>query len=318
MLLLTTAPAYATEITHDAIGCLVAERFPRLEARVVPAEGVARVRLSFRSESGRHWYSVVMKPEGDVFAGVLPQPEKSLKSFRYYIEATDRELRTARTAEHEVRVATGPAACQDAKVASSLASAEVALEVPAGAPAVPAGFSSAGIGASVAGVVAGAATGAAVGGAAAGGGGATTALLVAGGVAAAAGAAVVATGALGGGDEGGPQGPPDGIGGRKYDLSFGPPPGVQLAVCVPPSNSSLFCCGRVSLDSNGRFDTFQPGNSFRLMGQVNDTSFTGTLSCVNVAVSGPFNATGSPDGYQGEWTFGSQRGVLTVTRVPAP
>jgi hypothetical protein len=226
----------------------------------------------------------------------------------------DQELRTARTAEHEVRVAAGAAACQDAKVASSLASAEVALEVPAGAPAVPAGFSGAGLGASAAGVVAGVATGAAVSGAAAGGGGATTVLPVAGGVAAA-GAAVVATGALGEGDDEG--GPPDGSSEpRVYELSFGPSPGVDFGVCNSPPSSNPVCCLRVTAGSDGHFDTLQPGNGFRVMGDSTGTSFTGTLSCVNVAISGPFNASGSLDGYQGDWSLGSQRGVLTVTRVP--
>jgi hypothetical protein len=318
VLLFTTDPVGGAEITHDAIGCLVAERFPRLEARVVPAEAVARVRLSFRPESGRYWYSVQMKPEGDVFAGVLPKPRAGLKGLRYYIEATDHELRTTRTAEHEVLVAAGPAACQDARVAGSLASAEVALEVPAGAPTVPAGFSSAGIAAAAAGVVAGAATGAAVAGAAAGGGGASTALLVAGGVAAAAGAAVVATGALGGDEDGSQDGSPAGP--SVYELTFGPPPGVDIRACTSSPNAVTVSQTRVTVGSDGRFDTLQPGagNAFRWMGQVSDTSFTGTLSCVNVAISGPFNATGSRAAYQGEWTFGSQRGPFTVTRVSGP
>jgi hypothetical protein len=317
LLLLAPDPVAGAEITHDAVGCLVAERFPRLEARVVPADGVARVRLSFRPEGGTYWYSVVMNPEGEVFAGVLPKPRKSLKGLRYYIEATDRELRTTRTAEHEVLVASGPAACQDAKVATSLASAQVALEVPAGAPAVPAGFSSAGIGAAAAGVVAGAATGAAVAGAAAGGGGATTVLLVAGGVAAAAGAAVVATGGLGGGDEDGSQDGSTG-GPTVYELTFGPPPGVDIRACTSAANAVTVSQTRVTVGSDGRFDTLQPGNSFRWMGQVNDTSFTGSLSCVNVAISGPFNATGSRAAYQGEWTFATQGGVFTATRVSGP
>jgi hypothetical protein len=120
-------PAVGAEIDHAGVGCVVADQFPRLEARVTPAGDVARARLSFRPEGGKHWYSVVMKADGERFAGVLPRPRKNLKGFRYYIEATDRHLGTTRTAEHEVLVATGPAACQDAKMAGSVASAAVAL-----------------------------------------------------------------------------------------------------------------------------------------------------------------------------------------------
>jgi hypothetical protein len=149
----------------------------------------------------------------------------------------------------------------------------------------------------------------------AGGGAATTVVLVAGGVAAAA-AAVVGAGALGGGDESGPDRPQPAI--YHYELNFGPPPGVDLSVCAPQPNSIVVCCSRISVTEGVPFDTLQPGNSFRLMGQSNATSFTGTLSCVSGAGSGPFTATGNRDGYQGEWTFGAQRGVLTVTRAAAP
>jgi hypothetical protein len=67
-----------------------------------------------------------------------------------------------------------------------------------------------------------------------------------------------------------------------------------------------------------RFDTLQPGNAFRLEGRLNDTSFTATLSCTSGAASGTVTGTGSRQGYQGQWTFGAQSGVLTVSRTGAP
>jgi hypothetical protein len=77
-----TAPAVvqATEIDHKAVGCVVAEHFPRLEARLNPADSVGRARIFFRTEGGPSWYAVAMKREGDVFLAALPKPKKSLSS----------------------------------------------------------------------------------------------------------------------------------------------------------------------------------------------------------------------------------------------
>ena len=198
--------AQAVDIDHQPVGCAVAKRFPRLEARFAPPEGVAAARVVFQPENTLHWYSVAMKPEGPGFAGVLPQPKKELKAFQYYIEVTDRTLGTSRTANYRTTVATTAAACEGKVVAGSLGSASVLLQAPDGAAAVPIGFASTGVvaagtAAAAAGVAAGATgaaagTGAAAAGAGAGGGGglSTGALvgIVAAG-AAAAGAAVVVT-----------------------------------------------------------------------------------------------------------------------------
>ena len=206
-LTLTAVPmgAQTVEIGHEPVGCAVAKRFPRLEARFAPGDAVAAARVVFQPENTLHWYSVAMKAEGPAFSGVLPQPKKGLKAFQYYIEVTDRALGTSRTANYTTTVAATAAACQGKVVAGSLGSASVLLQAPEGAAAVPVGFASTGVVPAVAGAAAAAgaaagATGAAAGtGAAAagagGGGGLSTGALV--GIvaagAAAAGAAVVIT-----------------------------------------------------------------------------------------------------------------------------
>lgn len=195
-----TVRAQSPDIDHQPVGCAVAERFPRLEARFLPAEAVAAARVVFQPENARHWYSVAMTPEGAAFAGVLPQPRRALKAFRYYIEVTDRALGTSRTANYSTTVVTNVAACQDKVVAGSLGSASVVVQAPEGAAAVPAGFSSTGV---VAAAGAAAATGAAavgaVAGAAGAGGGGVSATTIAIVGAAVGGAAVAAT-QLGGQD----------------------------------------------------------------------------------------------------------------------
>jgi hypothetical protein len=187
--------AAAPTIDHDAVACIVVDRFPRLEARFDPAEQVSRGRLRFRPAGGTHWYSVAMKKESVAFVGVLPKPTPKLKSLDYYIEVTATDFATGRTREYAPEVVSGLGACQGDKVtAGSLGSASVVLEVPAGAPPVPAGFSSAGI-------VAMAAPAAATAAATRAGGGISAGVLI--GVAAA-GAAVAAVAATSAGGSNGP------------------------------------------------------------------------------------------------------------------
>ena len=186
------AGAQTLSIDHQPVGCAVAEKFPRLEARFAPADTVAVARVLFQAENAQQWYAVAMKAEGSAFSGVLPKPKKSLKTFRYYIEVTDKALGTNRTADYTTNVVGGSGECKGKLMAGALGSAAVLLQVPAGAAALPAGFASAGVVAAGSGSAA-AATGAAASG---GGGGLGTGAIVgivAGAGAAAAGVVVAAS-----------------------------------------------------------------------------------------------------------------------------
>ncbi len=200
----SSAAAQTLSIDHSAVACVVAEKFPRLEARFVPGDAVAKARVFFQTGNAKHWYAVAMKPEVGGFSGVLPKPKKSLNAYRYYIEATDKSLGTSRTAEYTTSVVTGPGGCKGKMMGGGLGSAAVTLEVPAGAPAVPAGFSSSGLTAAGVAGAAAVATGAAVAGTAAGGGISTGVIVAVAGVAAAGAGAAVAVGAAKGGDGNGP------------------------------------------------------------------------------------------------------------------
>jgi hypothetical protein len=195
--------AQTLSIDHSAVGCVLAGKFPRLEARFVPGDAVGKARVFFQTTDAKRWYSVAMKPDSGGFSGVLPKPKKSLDRFRYYIEVTDKSLATSRTAEYATSVVAGPGGCEGKMMGGGLASAAVTLEVPAGAPAVPAGFSSSGLTAvGVAGAAV--ATGAAVAGATAGGGISTGVIVAVAGVAAAGAGVAVAVGAAKGGEDSGP------------------------------------------------------------------------------------------------------------------
>lgn len=185
VLALSCAPAGAQPlaIVHQPVACAVADRFPRLEARLSPAERVATARIVFQGQTA-DWYSVAMKPDGAIFTGVLPRPRNDLKSFRYYIETVDQALATNRTPEYTTSVVDGSGGCRGGVMAAALSSASVLVQGPAGVAALPAGFASAG-------VVAGSAAGAA-GTAGAGSGAAGTAVAGASGV----GAGGLSTGAI--------------------------------------------------------------------------------------------------------------------------
>ena len=190
------AAAAAVEITHDRVDCIVAGRFPIIEARLQPPGEVARARVYFHAGGRLDWYYVEMKTSGDsAFEGVLPQPLGSIQSVEYYIEAVDRAFAQGRSPEYSARVVGNPGACaSDLKTASALASvpSKLLIGAPQGAAAVPAGFSGLGL----------------VGGAAAGG---ISPALLLGGVAVAGVAVGVAAGGSGGdggGDGGGAAGGP--------------------------------------------------------------------------------------------------------------
>jgi hypothetical protein len=133
-------------IAHDHMACMIAGKFPMLEAKLDPVDQVARARVDFQAEGGTHWYYVDMTPGEHLFRGVLPKPLKKTKKVHYYIEATDKALVETRTQEYVSEVVDSAGICADPKkVAGVVLSASVKVGATAGAPAVPSGFASVGI-----------------------------------------------------------------------------------------------------------------------------------------------------------------------------
>src|SRR5688500_19713634 len=97
LLLARIAVAQGPVIDHPGVSCVMADRFPQLDAAVGDPDAVARIRVYFRGGSASAWYFVDMKRSGPVFSGVLPKPTRSLESMSYYIEASDRQFREGRT-----------------------------------------------------------------------------------------------------------------------------------------------------------------------------------------------------------------------------
>ena len=137
------APAASLQITPQGIDCVLADRFPRIEAFLTPADQVSFARVLFRTKDSEGWYWVRMDREVDRFVAVLPKPTKGLKDFRYYVEATDTEFETVQTPEYGPQVVTDAETCRGRMVAKTVASGQVITHVPAGykVPPVPGGFS---------------------------------------------------------------------------------------------------------------------------------------------------------------------------------
>jgi hypothetical protein len=157
-------------IAHQPVHCVVAGKYPQLDACVDPLARVARARVYFRTAGTPDWYYVEMKPEASCFRGTLPRPKKSLRGLRYYVAVTDQDFAEARTEEYTTQVVADENGCTGGAVAPFVTTASVVV---GGAAALPAGFVGAG-------VLAGVST-AAVASAAVVGAGAAGAVIVAGG-----------------------------------------------------------------------------------------------------------------------------------------
>jgi hypothetical protein len=146
LLPVSTARAQAPAIDHSAVGCLVADRFPRMDACFAPAADVARARVHFRTHGTPHWYFVDMRAGGPCHEGILPKPLKSTKKVDYYIDVVDRRFAEGRTREHDPIVVERSHECRkDVLMAAGMGAASIVLGVAAGAPPIPPGFAAEGI-----------------------------------------------------------------------------------------------------------------------------------------------------------------------------
>jgi hypothetical protein len=146
---LLAADAGSITIDHPGAKCVVADRYPRIGARVSPAESAARVRAYFKAAETPSWYFVELSPEGDAFAGTLPKPKKAAHQINYYIEAIGTSLAVTRTSEFSPMVV-GAGECGKGEVALESEPANKNSRVAVGSvstnvPVIPTGFSEAGV-----------------------------------------------------------------------------------------------------------------------------------------------------------------------------
>ncbi len=86
--------------------CLPGVAYPTLSARISPAAAVDRATVYFRAGQFSDFYTVEMRPDGERFEAVLPQPHPDTAEVVYYVEAVGLSSDTARTPEYVAAVGT--------------------------------------------------------------------------------------------------------------------------------------------------------------------------------------------------------------------
>src|SRR5687768_2400700 len=77
-----------TALDHAPIACLVADRHPRIEARLTAPPAASRGRVYFRARGTPSWYYVELRPSGEAghWSATLPRPAASTAGVDYYLE----------------------------------------------------------------------------------------------------------------------------------------------------------------------------------------------------------------------------------------
>ena len=80
--------AQGVAIDHKEIGCIVAGKYPKMNACFTPVSAVGKARVYFRPETVSTWYYVEMTSDAPCFAGVFLKPSKALidKKIFYYVD----------------------------------------------------------------------------------------------------------------------------------------------------------------------------------------------------------------------------------------
>src|SRR5437867_13078192 len=74
-------------VSHEPVGCMIADQSPQIEATVAPSSSVATVRVYFRSALSPDLYYIVAEPQGDFYVAGLPRPQLNAGPITFYVEA---------------------------------------------------------------------------------------------------------------------------------------------------------------------------------------------------------------------------------------
>jgi polysaccharide export outer membrane protein len=100
-------------VNHQPVECFVKDRYPLLEVRVQPADGVSQIRLYFRSEKDTEFRYVPMNLDQERFLGKLPKPKDKAIAIHYYIEVSGTDGSVRQTAEVTAPVVKEAGACPE-------------------------------------------------------------------------------------------------------------------------------------------------------------------------------------------------------------
>jgi hypothetical protein len=98
-------------VSHEPVGCMIADQSPQIEATVAPSSSVTTVRVYFRSALSPDLYYIAAEPRGDFYVASLPRPQLNAGPITFYVEAASRDGVLARSAEDIARVVPNAVAC---------------------------------------------------------------------------------------------------------------------------------------------------------------------------------------------------------------
>lgn len=106
------ALAQGIAVEHAEVGCIVAGKYPKMNACFAPVSLVGKARVYFRPETVPTWYYVEMTSDAPCFTGVLLRPSKALidKKIFYYVDVQG--AGTGRTPEYGPVVVASEEECE--------------------------------------------------------------------------------------------------------------------------------------------------------------------------------------------------------------
>jgi hypothetical protein len=98
-------------VSHEPVGCMIADQSPQIEATIAPSSSVANVRVYFRSALSPDLYYIAAERQGDRWLASLPRPQLNAGPVSFYVEAASRDGVLGRSAEDIARVVPDAVAC---------------------------------------------------------------------------------------------------------------------------------------------------------------------------------------------------------------
>lgn len=127
-------------ISVEAPTCLVAGRFPQLEAIISPSVGVAKARLMFKAGPSLNLLSVDMVPGIGNYLGTMTRPAVKDSPVTFFVEASGPSFGQARSTEFKAVVVEREQDCAGRKVARMVSSGPSSARSASGLAGVFTGF----------------------------------------------------------------------------------------------------------------------------------------------------------------------------------
>ena len=134
--------ATALSLSHDAVTCMVANEYPRIDASLVPEPsvqaGAGLLPLGAGTRSSTTWRC---SAEGGRFVGTLPRPNVDAGPVTYYVEGLGRDFTQTQTGETRAAVVEQESECKGRVATIAPLGRPVQVFSLSGTTALPPGFS---------------------------------------------------------------------------------------------------------------------------------------------------------------------------------